>query len=171
MIPWFRLQQITCDPGYLDKKILGAIQSVVRTTDTTTFTGWSCNDTSSAAIQVKVYAYGSPIVQEEMISSKSNPKLKKTGINRPIKVFRYITQKSSNIEPDATIAFKCGKLSKYARRFSITVNNSDISQYTNHKLYIKGISNSGGVDKYIKGSGVHYIIPHRTQERTQVSKF
>jgi hypothetical protein len=68
---------------------------------------------------------------------------------------------TSNQASDSKVAFNCGKLLSAGRNFSFTIANSELSKYTDHKIYIKGIFNNGGTDQFISGSGNYFVIPKK----------
>jgi hypothetical protein len=137
---------ITCDQGYLPKVVKGEIETVTRTATTTTISGWACNYTHNSAIQVKVYA------QKKFTMS---PLLKQKTIEPMI----FLAQGNSNQSSDAKIAVKCGFMTSAGRKFSITLNNSDLQTYNNHTFYVQGISNSGGQNMFLINSGKHNVLP------------
>jgi len=162
---------IACDAGYLATKIKGQIQGVVRTNTDTTFSGWACDYTQKHSINVKAYAYGPPLRYVPVRTrasfkrgNRSPSSLRRKPRGRR-KVHTLITQVEAKFEPDANIAYKCGKLSHKGRKFSITIPNIELRKFYNHKLYIKGIPNpynySNSVEKFINGSGVHNVYPIR----------
>lgn len=138
-----------CDNGYLAKEVLGNIDNVTKNATTTTITGWACNYTHATSITVKLYAYGPPII------ARSNNIPGPLAINN----FTYLKEGTSNIASDPKVAFNCGKLSSAGRGFSFTIPNADLARFTNHKFYVKAMSNTGGADQYITNSGKFYVIP------------
>lgn len=145
---------IKCDEGYLPKRIKGSIVSITRDSNTTTISGWACNYTKNSSVQVKVFAGGPPIRQPAQKRSTGTP---------PYTQLTQISQGYSNQTPSADISMKCGYMSGSGRQFNITMNNSDLASYTNHKFYVKGISNSGGADLMILNSGKYRVLPRTTK--------
>lgn len=144
---------IKCDEGYLPKRIKGAIEKVERTANTTTISGWACNYTHRYGIQVKVYAGGPAPRSEDGIS------LKKKSI--PYTQMTEVAQGFSNKTPDTEVSFKCGYPTGYGLHFKITMNNSNLINFTNHKFYVKGLSNTGGADLMILNSGTYSVLPRK----------
>jgi hypothetical protein len=132
--------RIKCDDGLVTKKVVGKITQVSREHHTTTVKGWACNYSHSAGIKVKLYAYG-----------------KQPGTTSPRDVYIPIGEMWSNQSSNEEVAFHCGKFSTQGRAFSFSLSNADLSQFTNHRFYVKGISNTGGEDQYIDGSGKHKV--------------
>jgi len=151
---------ITCDAGYLTKKIKGEIESVSRATDTTTISGWACNYTQSSSIQVKVYAIER---RRHIATTRLNKGLTKPKppVAVPVTDPSLITSGYSNQTPDAKISMNCGYMSGSGRRFSITMQNSDLDIYPDHKFHVKGISNSGGASIFIQNSGKYSVVQRR----------
>lgn len=143
---------ITCDSTDVAKRIVGKIERVVYGRSTTTISGFACNYTHNSSITVKVYAYGPPL-----LASEPSP-LRRTA---SYKTHTFLAEASSNRPSDEEIAFKCGKISRGGRKFSVTLNNSDLQRYSQHKFTVKGISNSGGADSFITDSYRYYVVPQR----------
>lgn len=142
---------LKCDPGFLAKEVLGNISSVAKGSTQTTINGWACNYTHATSIKVKLYVVGPAITQRSISSS---------GLPTPsMNTVTYLGETNANLSSDPKVAFDCGKLSASGRNFTFTVPNIDLSPYTNHKIYVKAISNTGGADMYIKGSGNFWAIP------------
>jgi hypothetical protein len=112
---------------------------VTRGSNGITVTGWACNYGHASSISVKAYARHSQA---------------QTGSSVP---FTWLAQSQSNKNPDAEMSFKCGILTNGGRKFSMIIPKGNLKNLNNHFLYIKGISNSGGVDSFIEGSGRYYI--------------
>lgn len=144
---------ITCDEGFLPKRIVGKITNVDYGATETTISGWACNYTHSSAIRVKVYAYGPAIAQREEITRGYHTR----GVTRPVHSFTLLDEAWSNQASDPKTAINCGYMSKNGRKFSISIPNEDLASYTNHKFYVKGISNSGDQDMFIQRSGVYRV--------------
>ena len=145
---------ITCDNTPISKKIIGKIERVIYGRSTTTIKGFACNYTHNSPINIKVYAYGPPLRIDDPQSSLR-------GIS--YKTHSFLTQATSNQTSDEDIAFRCGKISTSGRRFSVTLNNSDLLRYNQHKFTVKGISNSGGTDSFIDSSYRYDVIPQKVE--------
>ncbi|MCO4793523.1 MAG: hypothetical protein KC493_07420 [Bacteriovoracaceae bacterium] len=143
---------ITCDNTSVTKRIVGKIEQVSYGQSTTTLTGFACNYTDNSSISVKLYAYGPPLLATGTTSTR---------IATSYKTHTFLAQSSSNLSSSEEIAFKCGKISTGGRSFSLTLNNSDLQRYTQHKFTVKGISNSGGANSFISNSYLYDVIPKR----------
>lgn len=140
--------RMRCDNGALPYEVLGNINSVIKGATNTVINGWACNFTHASAIKVKLYAIGPAIATRQVASAPIN-----------INTVTFLGEMMSTQASDANVAFKCGKLTPNGRAFSFSIPNSTLAPFTNHKIYVKGISNTGGADIYINGSGNHYVIP------------
>lgn len=149
---------IKCDDGYLPKRVIGKIEGVSRGKSHTTVRGYACNYTHSSPVKVKVYAHG------DLLPAKAAPSTHRTPssrIYRP-KGYTYISEGWSNNSPDPKVSVKCGYMTSSGRRFSITIPNTQLDKFNKgHKFAVKGISNTGGQDKFIKNSNRFYIKPRR----------
>lgn len=161
---------IECDEGYLPKRIEGKIENISRGRENTTIKGYACNYTHYSAVKVKVYAYG------DLLPVKAEPSTHRTPsstIYRP-KGYTYISEGWSNKNPDPKVSIKCGYMTGSGRRFSITIPNTELDKFNKvHKFAVKGISNTGGQDKFIKNSNRFYIKPRRiiaVDDYSQVSR-
>lgn len=122
---------ITCDERPIEKVVKGAITSVTKTRDNTIINGWACNYTASGSIQTKLYVGDSP-------SSRG---------------FYFIEQKYANQNPNVRTGINCGSVRSQGRHFKFTIPNSVIEQYGKKKIFVQGLSNSGGQHRYLRGSG------------------
>jgi hypothetical protein len=128
---------ITCDDRAIDKVIKGKITNVTKTRDNTIIEGWACNYTHSSSINTKLYIGDS-------IHSRS---------------FNFIGQEYANDDPDVKIGVECGSVRSTGRKFRYVVDNTTIEQYgVKKKIFIEGVSNSGGTDKFIIGSGKWNVL-------------
>jgi hypothetical protein len=143
---------VTCDTGALSKEVLGNIKSVHKGATNTTVRGWACNYTHQAAIKVKLYAYGRALPVEQ-VKGKTR-QLSSLSFN----THTYIAEMNSNQSSDEKTAFSCGKLTTAGRAFTFTIPNSTLAKFTDHKFYVKGISNTGGADVFISGSGNFKVV-------------
>ena len=143
---------ISCDTTPIQKRVLGKIERVSRTPTSTNIKGFACNYTESAPIQVRLYAYGPPVLTSEPES-----------ITRSIPVNTYtpIGFATANQASAEDIAFKCGKLTTGGRAFDITLSNTELTQFSNHTFAVKGLSNSGGEDVFLTNSNRYDVIPQR----------
>jgi hypothetical protein len=144
---------ITCDPGFLPKRVVGKILDVKRGATETTISGWACNYTHPVAIKVNLYAQG------KIVRSLASPVEQKD-------VYTFIKQiTSSQVNQHESIAFNCGRISSAGRYFKFTLSNSEADMFKHHKVVVKGISNSNGSDIYLENSGVFTFKPKVIQEK------
>jgi hypothetical protein len=134
---------IYCDNSVVKTYVKGKIEKVQRTNTTTTISGWACNFTRAAAIKVQLFAH--------------NPK-SPLGSNRKNN-FHLIKEVTSNKVSDGKILMECGKVTSIGKRFEFTIPNAELRNFTNHKFYVRGISNTQGANVFIDGSGRFDVIP------------
>ncbi|MGK0367436.1 MAG: hypothetical protein ACI9QD_000571 [Thermoproteota archaeon] len=146
---------ILCDEGYLEPRVIGKIERVLRGPSSTTVEGWACNYTKSSSINVKLYAYGSPIaVPHDDYQSA----IESRNVATDIKTYTLLKQEYSNDESTPEINMACGYLTELGRKFNITIPNTELAAFTDHKFYVKGLSNSGGNDAFIERSGDFSVL-------------
>lgn len=134
---------IYCDNSVVKTYVKGKIESVQRTNTTTTISGWACNFTRAAAIKVQLFAHN-PI--SPLRSRRKNN-------------FHLIREVTSNRESDGKILMECGKVTSIGKRFVFSIPNSELRNYTNHKFFVRGISNTQGANVFIEGSGRFDVRP------------
>jgi len=153
---------ITCDQNMLGdkafgvpvrKRVIGHVDNIKRETTTTTVSGWACNYSHDQSIHVKVFAH------KKYFKAKS-PK-KKVLATAPILLGEGYSFRDKN----EALGMKCGALFGAGRKFEIVLQNTDLSSLKDYKFYVQGISNSGGSNRYLKGSGVHDVIQTRLTTR------
>lgn len=134
---------IYCDNSVVKTYVKGKIEKVQRTNSTTTITGWTCNFAKSAAIKARLYAHN-PI--SALGSSRKNN-------------FHLIKEVYSNKVSDSKILMECGKVTSIGKRFEFTIPNAELRNFTNHKFYVMGISDTNGANVFIDGSGKYDVRP------------
>ncbi len=128
-----RRLKIVCDNEYLEKRIKGKITSVSYGETETEVKGWACNYTSTSKIRVNIYA-------------KSN--------SESILLAGNVW---SDVQSLPETAFDCGYANATKRDFNFSFPNNDISEYSQHRFHVEGLSNSGGEDEFITGSGWYRV--------------
>jgi len=141
---------IVCDDEPIAKRIVGDIDSVIRTSNTTTVSGYACNYTHPSSIRVKLYAVG-----PQIYVTKGKDMNKTTQTNQ---YYYELSDVYSGQVSDENTAFKCGSVKTSGRRFTFSIPNEDLSPYGQHKFYVKGMSNSTNRDRFISGSGKYPVF-------------
>ena len=132
--------KISCDPEPIEKEVKGRITNVSKTRDNLIIEGWACNFTQASSINTKLYIGNSPALRG----------------------FYYIDQDYASDPSNEKIGIECGSARSNGRRFKYIISNQVAEQYgVKQKIYVKGISNSGGTDKYLKGSGQWNVLGKR----------
>lgn len=124
-------------------QVIGNIDGVVLSGTQYRINGWACDTGVTASIDVHVYVGG--------------PAGTGTGI-------AIVTASNAS---EAAVATRC-QTSGTAYRFSIPISDSIRTQHSNKKIYIHGISQSGGSNLTINNSGVFLIPPPLSQTRSYV---
>lgn len=132
--------KITCDDIPIDKEVKGRITKVQKTRDNLIIEGWACNYTHTSSINTQLYIGHSPVSR----------------------TFFYIDQDYANKSSNEKIGVACGSVRSNGRKFKYIVSNAIAEQYgVKQKIYVKGISNSGGADVYLRGSGSWNVMGKR----------
>lgn len=149
---------IECDPGYLPKRVIGKITNVNYGATTTTVQGWACNYTHASSIKVELSAFGPATAKPGEFEERS------AHTSHIYNTHTFISDTWSSQPSGANEAFACGYMGQNGRRFTFSIPNTELSQFTNHKFYVKGISNSsGGADMFIQRSGLYSVTPKRIE--------
>ncbi len=144
---------ISCDVGYLPKKVKGKIERVLKTVNTTEVSGWACNFTHQTPIKVKLYAYG-PILPISNSPAKA--------ARRTINGYTFIREITSNLSSPATQAFHCGRMANPSYNFNFSISNLELDKFNSHTFYVQGVSNTGGQNIYLEDSG-RFSVKHKFQ--------
>lgn len=124
-------------------QVIGNIDGVVLSGTQYRINGWACDTGVTASIDVHVYVGG--------------PAGAGTGI-------AIVTASNTS---EAAVATRC-QTSGTAYRFSIPISDSIRTQHSNKKIYIHGISQTGGSNLTINNSGVFLVPPPLSQTRSYV---
>lgn len=112
-------------------KIIGNIDSVTsQTNGSVVIAGWACDKTIAASIDVHAYA------------------VKAAGLSGAV----LVGNSKANLASDAAISASC-MTSGIPHRFKIAVPIDTVRKYLGKKIYVHGISKSGGLNYTITNSG------------------
>ena len=168
---------IFCDDDPIEPYVKGRITKVQRSETETTIKGWACNFTYNTSINVKLYAYGPPVLVEPVVDPTNLRQASSRGkrLVKPFNSYFLLANQFANKASDEKTTFECGKFNNFGRNFEIKIKNDDLKKYTKHKFYVKGISNSGGQDSFITGSGLYPVMYRKSapypQDKQSVSSY
>lgn len=112
-------------------KVIGSIESVKsQANGSVVIAGWACDSTIASSIDVHAYAVNAAGLKGAVLVGNSK----------------------ANLSSEAAISTSC-KTSGIPHRFQITVSVDTVRKYLGKKVYVHGISKSGGLNYSIAKSG------------------